>query len=283
MSLTVTPMNSKSPSFGGIVRVGKVVLDGSESRNFKVIDTAVKRLKAVLMRQTDTKDTFVRNSAFRKDYSNFDFDYIPPYCKLNGDTRHIMSKVRPKGSQETFIVTGHDADMIADSGVDIGRKRALERVSEGYKNYGAEENARVDYRDTKDLIADKFHERKLHPQVTIYTETDRKGVIRLKGAKLDNDIFSGVKFDLSSDAKKIKKKITDSQAEPVAKSMQKPKEISSIPKEIKSLPKESSIEENPLLKELEAKSWDSVLKPAKKKPRKVKENPNQMNFFDKLV
>lgn len=297
--------NFKSPAFKGIVKVEHVLINGIKTTDFKAIDSAVKQLKAVLMRQADTKDTFIIKNAFRKTYSAFDKDYAPPAYRLSGDTRDIMSKVRPKGSQQTFIATGIDAQNVAYSGVDIGRKRALERVSEG-RNYGAEEVARTDYREAKDEILDKFYDKKgLHPKVFIYTETDKNGRIKLKGARLENDLGTTRRFDLNPPA--VKKAVTDAKSKKtiseaveqkplpqktsheVAGSRQTifipetttyPSSVSKPAELLKYMGKRE--EKNQILEELSAKNWDSFEKAQLKKKRKKGIDPNQTDFFGQL-
>ncbi len=309
--------NQNQPSFRGIVKVGRVFLNNGVTTDFKAVDTAVKRLKAGLMRQADTETNYETMRVFRYFYKLFDPDYCPPPHKMTGDTRAIMSKVRAKGSSQSFIVSGEEAKDVANSGVDIGRKRALETNYPKKENIGSEERARNGYREGKSEIECKFYSSKTHPQITIYTQTDKNGVIRLKSAKIENDFYSSPKICLDQNCEEFKKQNVKTLAnqyfelkdkidgiiKPKPQVKQPVAQVKPAPQVVKPVstpdPKPASVisssqvnsktesvkgsQKEPvkktILEEISELKWPAVIK-KKRRPRKIKENPNQMNFLD---
>lgn len=272
-----------SPSFKGIVKVSRIMVDGKPTYDYKDFDSCGLQLKNILLKRTDKPSTTEKLEDFRKTYSLFDLDYAPPYFKVDGNTASIMAKVRT--GKNTFIVSGQDAEYIDNAGYNIGRKHNLERTSEYGKNVGVEDAAREAYIEAKEELPIKFlspERAKLgHPQVILYAERNSKGKAVLKGAMLKNDFEQTPYFSFVPQKKAVKKEYSQVsqgvQDQPKAQSQQQviktqsEQNITSVP-----VQKESD-EKRDLFPHLKTKAWNpELLKPKKTHRRRKIENPNQM-------
>ena len=104
MSLSI---KNNSPSFNGIVKLRTVFLDNVLSTDKKVIDSATRGLKAVLIKEPDNKGLALNYKVFKKIYGYFDEDYARLSIPSYGDNRHVFAKVRT--GKDVFLVSGSDA------------------------------------------------------------------------------------------------------------------------------------------------------------------------------
>ena len=66
----ISPVNSNNNvSFGGIVRVKEVFCDGMLTKDGKKIDSALRKFRRVLLKQSDTPENTTKLDAIRKAYS----------------------------------------------------------------------------------------------------------------------------------------------------------------------------------------------------------------------
>ena len=275
-----------APSFKGIVKVSRIMVDGRPTYDYKDFDSCGLQLKNILLKRTDKPSTTEKLEAFRKTYSLYDLDYTPPYFKVDGNTASIMAKVRT--GRNTFIVSGQDAEYIDNAGYNIGCKHNLERVSENGKNVGAEDAAREAYIAAKEELSSKFispERAKLgHPQVILYAERNSKGKAVLKGAMLKNDFEQTPYFSFVP-----QKRVEKSSEEKIVQNVKEQPKVQSQPQVIKPQPEQNitsvpvqkeSDEKRDLFSHLKTKSWNpESLKPKKTHKKRKVENPNQM-FLD---
>ena len=187
MSISISPvnMNNTNPSFKGVVKVNLVFLDRLQTSSETVVDSATKQLKAILMKKADTPATTKAKEIFRKIYHFFDRDYKIPETAPRGDAREIFSKVRTGTlGNEVYLVSGDDAAAIAVNGKNIGGKKALARIDN--RKSGLVQPATDDYFSIKDEMAAKYSRNPQKPGIYLYMFTDKKGVARLAGARMEN-------------------------------------------------------------------------------------------------
>ena len=268
-----------NPSFKGIVKVSRIMVDGRPSYYYKDFDSCGLQLKNILLKRTDTKTTTQKLEEFRQTYKNYDPDYTPPEFKVDGNTASIMAKVRT--GKNTFIVSGADAKYIDDAGFNIGRKHNLERCSEEGENVGVEDAAREAYIAAKEELPGKFLSKERaylgHPQVILYAERNSKGKPILKGAMLKNDFDQTQIFSFKPEKKTVEKADKHSsqniQVQSKPQPQVQPKPTQNPVQEVK---KEQE-ENRDFFEHLKNKSWNpALLKPKKSRKRRKPENPNQL-------
>ena len=179
---TINPCTSPL-SFKGVVKVS-LVLDGdTPSNDKKVINSATKQLKAILMKKADTPTTKENNELLRKIYNYFDTDYQIPEEAPEGDARDIFAKVRTgKYGNEVYLVSKDDAALVAKSGKNIGSKKALEKIDES--KTGIAQQAKDKYFSVKEEIASRYYNSKYRPNIYLYTIRDKNNIVRLVGVRM---------------------------------------------------------------------------------------------------
>ena len=277
----VNGVGYSNPSFKGIVKVSRVMVDGRPSYYYKDFDSCGLQLKNILLKRSDTTTTAQRKEEFRQAYRNFDPDYTPPEFRVDGDTASMMAKVRT--GKNTFIVSAGDASYIADAGANIGAKHNLELNSYGYNNIGAEDAARDAYIEAKEELPGKFLSRERlalgHPQVVLYAERNAKGKPILKGAMIKNDFEQTPYFSFVPQKKTVKKedaaKVKTVQEQP--KTPVKKEKI--VPAQNNDSAKETKVqdEKRDFFSHLKTRSWEpAIVKPKKTHRKRKAENPNQL-------
>ena len=171
----INSVNSNNVSFGGIVRV-KVFKDGVFSSDSKVIDSALRKFKRVLLKQADTPENTAKLSKIREAYHALDADYFIPAKKVTGESRSFLTRIRNKFKY--FIVSGKDAEKLSDAGRDIGKTNKFLELDFGTRNGAVSEGrnlvARSNYTDLKDDIAVTYASKKIKPEITLYTVSNPK-------------------------------------------------------------------------------------------------------------
>lgn len=297
MSLSI---KNNSPSFNGIVKLRTVFLDNVLSTDKKVIDSATRGLKAVLVKEPDNKGLELNYEVFKKIYGYFDKDYARLSIPSYGDNRHVFAKVRT--GKDVFLVSGSDAADVAVSGRNIGGKRALERDYYSRNVAGSARRATEDYHSMKSEIAARYLTNPLQPTITLYAQKDKKGIVRLVAARMENaqnqidrnpsSLTQTIRFDRPMVKKPVQSASVEAEkvvSKPVVEKT--PKDVnpnSTVKKELTQSVFDFNAtrtvdEKNSLLEDLHSKSWDTPLnKKSKKRKRKPKIDERQDNFLGEL-
>lgn len=178
-------INSISPSFKGIVKVS-LVFDGDKpSTDKKVIDSAARQLKAILMKKTDSPEDNENNDKIRKIYNYFDNDYVIPAFPPQGDARDAFTKVRTgKYGNEVYLVSGNDAAIVSSMGKNIGDAESQEKTDES--NTEHVQQAKDKYHAVKKTIASKYYRSERRPNIFLYTVRDKKNIPRLIAVRMND-------------------------------------------------------------------------------------------------
>ena len=175
----ITPVSRNSSiSFGGIVRVKAVINNGVASNDEKIILSAVKQFKEILLKQKETPNA----DTVRQIYSKLDPDYVIPTEKLTGKTSSFLTTRKSGGSR--YIISGIDAKDLAIAGRDIGRTNKIVEIDVGSKNIGnalgLNESAKSEYWALKGDFALKNSSIKGRPSIILRTTSGGKGAVELQ-------------------------------------------------------------------------------------------------------
>ena len=173
----ILPISSNNVSFGGIVKVKAIFKDGQITHDDKIINSALTKFTNVLKKRTDTAENTVKLDSIRNIYAMLDKDYIAPTEKIKGNTKCFLATI--KTGNKRFIVTGKEAEDLAEAGKNIGRTGKILEMDFGTRNgavsQGRNEAARLDYRALKDEISLRYTLGKEKPSIILYTITSKKG------------------------------------------------------------------------------------------------------------
>ncbi len=168
-------------SFNGIVKVKRVLCNGEVTNDPKIIDSALRKFRRVLLKQADTPENTEKLSIIRKMYNLLDPDYTIPETKVMGNSRSFLTRIRNR--MNYFIASGNDAERLNIAGKDIGRTNKFVEMDfgtrKGYISESSNQAARQSYRNTKDEIAERYSLKKEQPAIVLKTVSGKKGKIDL--------------------------------------------------------------------------------------------------------
>ena len=207
----ISPINSNSPSFNGIVKIRAILKDGNISKDLKSIENAIvtndpkfinaatKQLKAILLDKdvpvvSKLKEKLAPNyELFRRIYGHFDPDYRKiDLSEVWKDGRDVFCN--NKTGTQRFLLSGTDAASVARKGEYVGEQRVLERRSDEFT--GAGEIAAKEYHANKaSKVLNYLTSSPNHPTITLYTRLDKTGKHPILMAARMEDDFNKVNLN----------------------------------------------------------------------------------------